>query len=426
MLTYKPIHFLSLVLSISNATDLINPILNNHNKRVAYIALNIADELNFPINDKYEVVIASLLHDIGAFSLKEKLDAFEMEAENSKLKKHAYLGCLLLKKFKPLKKIANYVNYHHHTWKEVKNDNDISQRDSLFSQIINIADRTDVAINRKEEILGQAKKISGEIKKRSGSSFMPDLVEVSGELALREYFWLDVESPLNISAFENYLGSVSIDFTLSDTIDFAKMFSQIIDFRSPYTATHSSGVTACAERIAELMGFPESECQMMRVAGYLHDLGKLSVPAEILNKPSELTDDEFKIIRSHTYYTYRILENIPNLDTIRNWAAFHHETLDGKGYPFHIKGDELSLGSRIMTVADTFTAITEDRPYRKGMSKNKAISVLEDMVSHKKIDPNVLSVVKKHYRELHQIRHEAQKRASVEYKDFYKNRDLLQ
>lgn len=424
MLTYKPIHFLRLVMSIADATDLIDTTINQHNRRVAYIALNIANELGLPIKDKYTVIIAGLLHDIGAFSLKEKLDAFEFDAEGEKLKKHGYLGWLLLKEFKPLKEIATYIKYHHHTWKEIR-EIGISNKESLFIQIISIADRIDVSINKQEEILGQVKEIYKKIKGRQNYTFMPDLVKIFEGLVPREYFWLDLTSNLNMSVFERDLGSVSIDFTLEDTLDFAKMFSQIIDFRSPYTATHSSGVTACAEKIAELMGFPKSECQMMKISGFLHDLGKLAVPAEILNKPSDLTDGEFKIIRSHTYHTYRILENIPNLETISNWAAFHHETIDGKGYPFHIGGDELSLGSRIMAVADTFTAITEDRPYRKGMIKEDSMSVLNNMVNNKKIDPNVVSFVKKNYESLHLIREKTQRIKAKEYKDFYRNRDLL-
>jgi HD-GYP domain-containing protein (c-di-GMP phosphodiesterase class II) len=196
------------------------------------------------------------------------------------------------------------------------------------------------------------------------------------------------------------------------------MFSQIIDFRSSFTATHSKGVTVTSTALARLSNFSDTECKMMEVAGYLHDLGKLSVPAEILEKPAGLTIDEFDIIRGHTYFTYKILSNVANLDIINSWASFHHECLDGKGYPFHLKEDGLSLGSRIMAVSDIFTAITEDRPYRKGMNKTESLKVVETMAKNNKIDTDIVSVLKLNYDEINSARIVAQKESSVEYKEF--------
>ncbi len=414
----KPIPFLDLVSSISNATDLIDPLLNNHSRRVAYIALNIAEELGLPTRAKHDIIYAGLMHDIGAFSLKEKRNAFKFEFEAKINTGHGYLGFLLLRKFQPFKDVAVYVKHHHSAWNKIKDDH-MSKKDVLFSQILNIADRTEVLLNRDAEVLGQVEGISKRIKSKSGIMFSPDLVDVLEGLTKKEYFWLDAVSKPSISIFHQHLGSLPVDFTLEDSIDFAKMFAQIIDFRSPFTSTHSSGVTTSAEAIAREIGFPENECKMMRVAGYLHDLGKLAVPAEILNKPSGLTDSEFKVIRSHTYYTFRILENIPNLETINTWAAFHHETLDGKGYPFHIGDKDLPLGSRIMAVADIFTALTENRPYRVGLKQEKVMKILSGMVAGNKIDPNVVSALADNYDNINTLREDSQKQASVDYKKFY-------
>jgi HD-GYP domain-containing protein (c-di-GMP phosphodiesterase class II) len=209
-----------------------------------------------------------------------------------------------------------------------------------------------------------------------------------------------------------------LDFSLDKILDFSKMFSQIIDFRSSFTATHSKGVTATSTALARLSNFSDTECKMMEVAGYLHDLGKLSVPAEILEKPAGLTTDEFDIIRGHTYFTYKILSNVANLDTINSWASFHHECLDGSGYPFHLKEDGLSLGSRIMAVSDIFTAITEDRPYRKGMTKTESLKIVETMAKNNKIDADIVSVLKLNYDETNSARIIAQNEASIEYKEF--------
>jgi len=157
----------------------------------------------------------------------------------------------------------------------------------------------------------------------------------------------------------------------------------------------------------------------MKIAGYLHDLGKLAVPSEILEKPAKLTEDEFNIIKSHPFYTYRILETISDLDVINIWASFHHERLEAKGYPFHNKGEDLSLGSRIMAIADVFTAITEDRPYRKKMTSDEALQVLREMAENSTLDSNLVSTLRLHYDEVNSLRIAAQAAASKECQEFW-------
>lgn len=157
---------------------------------------------------------------------------------------------------------------------------------------------------------------------------------------------------------------------------------------------------------------------MMKIAGYLHNLGKLAVPLEILEKAAKLTEDEFNIIKSHTFYTCRILETISNLDVINTWASFYHERLDGKGYPFHHKGEDLSLGSRIMAVADVLTAVTEDRPHRKGMPSDGALQVLRQMAESSVLDSYVVSTLRLYYDEVNSVRIAARAAASKEYQEF--------
>ncbi|MCM8763776.1 MAG: HD domain-containing protein [Candidatus Omnitrophica bacterium] len=213
---------------------------------------------------------------------------------------------------------------------------------------------------------------------------------------------------------------MAIELDMTGLINLAKLFYRIIDFRSRFTATHSIGVAMTAKALSKLIGFSERECQMMEIAGYLHDLGKLEIPAEILEKPAKLTEDEFNIIKSHTYYTYSILKTISDLDLINDWPSFHHERLDGKGYPFHHKSRDLSIGSRIMAVADVFTAISEERPYRKGMSSDKALQVLQQMAQDSALDAHVVSTLAIHFNQANSIRITVQASASKEYHEFRK------
>ncbi|HBR02080.1 MAG TPA: phosphohydrolase, partial [Ruminiclostridium sp.] len=190
-------------------------------------------------------------------------------------------------------------------------------------------------------------------------------------------------------------------------------------------ARHSAGVAKTSQRLAEMIGFSPLECKMMLIAGYLHDLGKLAISNDVLEKPAKLNEDEFNEIRSHTYYTYQLLDTIPQFETIKTWAAFHHERLNGSGYPFHIKGDSLTLGSRIMAVADIFTAITESRPYRKGMDDQHAIHALKDMVASEAIDGNIVKVLIDHFQEINDIRESAQQQASNRYESFLHTEAVL-
>lgn len=115
----------------------------------------------------------------------------------------------------------------------------------------------------------------------------------------------------------------------------SELYRDLIDFKSTFTATHSAGVSEAASVIARLFGFTEQEEEMMKVAVNLHGLGKLAVPNSILEKPGPLTKHEMAIMKYHTYWTYAVLKGVEGFHQVTEWAAFHHERLDGSGYPFH-------------------------------------------------------------------------------------------
>ena len=265
-----------------------------------------------------------------------------------------------------------------------------------------------VLIDSKNEILGQVNAICAKIREQSGDMFSPTLVDAFMSLARKEYFWLDTRSSTMYRFLRRKARSKTIVMDLDQLNDLAMLFARVIDFRSSFTSTHSSGVSASAGRLAELCGFSERECRMMKIAGYLHDLGKLAVSREILEKPGALTPEEFNVIRSHTFHTYRILETVEDFETINTWAAFHHERLNGNGYPFHHVGKDLSLGSRIMCVADVFTAVTEDRPYRTGMSDASTKKVLRAMAQSGTLDPAIVAMLDCHFEDINGVRSQAQ------------------
>jgi putative nucleotidyltransferase with HDIG domain len=142
--------------------------------------------------------------------------------------------------------------------------------------------------------------------------------------------------------------------------------ARAVDANSPWTAGHSERVTALALQIASVLDLPKKELELLNRAGLLHDLGKIGVPGSILDKPGKLTEDEWAIIREHPGKGALILEPIPAFREVVPLVAQHHERFDGSGYPLGLAGPDISLGARILAVADVCDALISDRPYRAG------------------------------------------------------------
>ena len=167
--------------------------------------------------------------------------------------------------------------------------------------------------------------------------------------------------------------------------------ARAIDAKSPWTMGHSERVTEMAVRIAKAIGLPPKELDIIRRGGLLHDIGKIGTPAEILDKPGELTDEELKVMREHVLIGARILEPIPGLTDSMPIVLQHHEWIDGGGYPKGLAGEEISLHARIFAVADVYDALASDRPYRAGLPIERIMQILRQG-SGKQFDPRVLEV----------------------------------
>ena len=150
-----------------------------------------------------------------------------------------------------------------------------------------------------------------------------------------------------------------------------RAFAHIIDAKSPFTYRHSEGVATAAVAMVERMGFAPRAVRDQEWAGLLHDIGKLGVSNRILDKPGPLTDAERAEIRKHPGLTYDILSRVTPFRHLAEVAASHHERPGGKGYHRGLKADALSLRARILAVADTFAAFSQDRPYRPAMPMEK-------------------------------------------------------
>jgi putative nucleotidyltransferase with HDIG domain len=154
---------------------------------------------------------------------------------------------------------------------------------------------------------------------------------------------------------------------------FVQTIAMTVEVRDPYTAGHQKRVANLARYIASDMGLSEEQIEGIRVAGIVHDLGKISVPAEILSKPNFLSEHELGIIRAHSQVGFDILKNVEFPWPIAEIVYQHHERMDGSGYPLGVSGEEILIEARILAVADTFEAMATHRPYRPALGANEAI-----------------------------------------------------
>ncbi|HXQ72129.1 MAG TPA: HD domain-containing phosphohydrolase [Pyrinomonadaceae bacterium] len=177
-----------------------------------------------------------------------------------------------------------------------------------------------------------------------------------------------------------------------------KALAAAIDGKDPYTRGHSERVSRFSMAIAQRLDLPDDEIEKIRISALLHDVGKIAIDDKILKKPAALTDDEYEIMKGHPQKGFKIMSQIPAMKEFLPGMYMHHEMVNGMGYPQGLKGDEIPLMGKIVAVADTFDAMTTDRPYQKAMKFEDALSRIESFVGTR-YDPAVVAALSEACRE---------------------------
>jgi HD-GYP domain-containing protein (c-di-GMP phosphodiesterase class II) len=387
-----------LMRSLSMVMDMSVAGITAHQWRTTLICNGIAEELRLECREHELLLTAAFMHDLGAASFMEErarlLNSANEAALGKAIYKHAERGHALLRDSGIFAPLAKIVLSHHDRWDGGNPTGFRGDDIPLSSRIIHLADRVDVLVCKDQHILNQRENICRLVKADSGSKFDPLVVDAFLQRSAIESFWLDQG---NLSLAPLFTRKMAIwganNYTAQDVLRVAELYAELIDSMCSFTATHSRSVARVATLLASEAGFCEAEQITMRIAGLLHDLGKLSIPNAILSKPGPLTQEEMNTMRQHSYYTYRILEQVENFSSIASWGALHHETLDRQGYPFKIQAAELPLGSRIMAVADIFVALAEERPYRAAIPLDSITRIMGDMVKAGKIDSHCVTML---------------------------------
>ena len=382
------------IYALSDALDLVGVDDLGHGKRVGLMAVACARTLGLPQEEASLLFDLGMLHDLGVSSTethRRLVDDFDWEGSQD----HCEAGSGLLGRYPPLAHLAPAVRWHHTHWDRL-GDQDVDSRTALRANLVFLLDRVDVRMAGRygtQAVFRQAREVRGLIQEHAGTRFGPDLVEAFLETSRAEAFWLLLEPRAVQAGLQDMLAQGRpYQAGMADLRALAEIFARIVDAKSPYTFRHSVGVARVARLLARKLGDDPDTCDQVEIAGLLHDLGKLRVPDEILDKPGRLDADERTVINMHSFETYQILRRIKGFERITRWAACHHEEPGGTGYPFHLAGKDLSTEARLMRVADVFQAMAQDRPYRRGLRAGQVLAFLDRMGREGRLDRDILAV----------------------------------
>lgn len=260
----------------------------------------------------------------------------------------------------------------------------------LYSQIALLSQVIDVF-----QISAGRQAALDEIRARASRWFNPELVAAFQLVGSDDDFWDALRAddlPDRVFALAPAQKHAEVDESYLD--DIAQAFAKVVDSKSPFTAGHSDRVTVFTDLIAQEMGFDPVHRRWLKRAALLHDIGKLGVSNAILDKPGKPDESEWREIRQHPVYSEEILGRISVFADVAHIGGGHHERLDGGGYPRGLKGREIDLNTRIVTVADVFDALTADRPYRAAMPVHQALDIMSRDIGTA-FDPHVFAALKR-------------------------------
>ena len=365
--------------------------LIRHSTSVANVFYYLTQKMNLHYED-WRIYFTGLFHDITLLMIAllndyEKATAFiseEPDIEQIVLEfdgknKHSFLGSYFLKTIDFPEEYQKMLVYHHTSLKKI---NEKDRRLVLAVNSLQLADRISIELLKDESQDKEA------LVKR-----VVEKMDSIGEITQEVKDVLLNENVVEAMSMDLHWDFSDASFDLDQSIQLVKGIAFLLDAKSPYTRNHSTIVSKVSSEIAFRM-MSETDAKVIELAALLHDIGKLKVPLTILHKKEALTEEEWEIMKRHVTDTYQMLSR-SGLTTIAKIAAAHHERIDGTGYPSGLSMDHLTLYARILQVADIYSALIEERPYRTKMTPENAVKILGELVEEDKLDIRVVNYLKK-------------------------------
>lgn len=246
----------------------------------------------------------------------------------------------------------------------------------MLSRLMGIAQHLDAFAGAQGE-----ERAMSTLTARAGRWFDPELARAAEHLHRQGRLWgqcgPDAVTDESRRALRDFDPGSDAPLSEWDIDSVCEAYAEVVDAKSPFTFRHSVRVMEAATEIGRELGLEPARLRMLRRAALLHDVGKLGISNTILEKTSELSADEFKLVKAHPGYGFDILRGISSFQEIALLAREHHERLDGSGYPHNLSGKDLSLESRILATADTYGALSETRPYRQALRPREIVEIME-------------------------------------------------
>ncbi|GHV54210.1 HD family phosphohydrolase [Deltaproteobacteria bacterium] len=388
-----PLH--ELLFSLSHALDFVERelvgITTNHGKRCAYISACICKTLGFSPADTFDMVSCALLHDnaLTAYLLK---GGYRDMRKLEHIESHCSIGEKNAMAFPFAGNAQGIILHHHENWNGTGYHKLAGEDIPLRACVLRLADLMDRMLRMGDGRSALTDDIRAHSRKFSGKLYAPQVVEALNDILTRDMV-RDLADDAIDAALRRVAPPVTMHLCMEKLLEVCSIFALIIDAKSPFTKNHTYGVTKTVERFCGLVGLTEENRKKLIIAGHLHDVGKLSTPAAILEKPDKLTEEEWVVMRTHVSMTEQLLNDITGMEEIALWAVMHHEKLNGTGYP-HGRS-ELPLEGRLIACCDIYQALREDRPYRKGLDFAKTLDIMEDMAVKGEIDGEIVNIIKK-------------------------------
>lgn len=382
------------LMAVSFALDFVEidilGVSTNHGKRAAYIALKVAEELSLSSEQLHDIAALAILHDNGVSekSLHDKFLAENLKSINplERSKEHCTIGEENIKQYPFFTDVSNVIKYHHENYDGTGYFNLTSTEIPLMSQIIHLADMIERGFDLQNNNFSIQNNVLHFLKAQEKRMFSSEIVSAFYSASKNKAFWMDMRNHSIDKVLRRCTPQYNIELSLEEIKKITKVFSKIIDCKSEYTQRHSRDLSDKAAVMADYYGIEHDERMKLIIAANLHDIGKLAVTNSILDSPNKLSETEFEMIKEHTYYTRLALQEIKGFEEITEWASNHHEKLNGTGYPFGKTEKELDFNSRLMACLDIYQALTEERPYRRGLQHEEAMEILHKMKNDGLID----------------------------------------
>lgn len=388
------------IYSLSYALDCVEHdlvgVATHHGLRVACLSILLGREEGFCESQLLDLASCAILHDnaLTEYMQSEMAQGLDVltQPEKINLGVHCRLGERNITAMPFQNDVTGAILYHHEKADGTGPFGKTEQETPLMAQFIHMGDQLDIRWNLGSVSDEKFQQILEFLKRQSGKMFSEHCIQLFLNACNTEMLQ-SLKPERVMETLRQLLPQTFYTYSKEEIFGMCNVFASIIDYKSKFTRIHSLGVAQKSAAMGTYFGCSEEEITKLYFAGTFHDIGKLVVDRDILEKPDKLTNQEFVHMKNHAYFTYVILNQIDGLEDITSWASLHHEKLDGSGYPFGKKAEELGRNERLLACIDIYQALTEKRPYKDGMSHEEAIAILRKMAAGGLLDPFIVEAI---------------------------------